>query len=743
MNYLVLMVGAPGIGKSTVIDWRGWGPYTICPDNLRLQHQSPVLQPNGNLTITGNNDRVVWESVMSLLEFRMKNGDFTVIDATHTKESYFPKYKKLAEKYGYRMFAIDMINFATLGVCLERNEKRLDDPRTEHKYVPPEVIERMYEQHQNLNIPKYVTRIDGSNEQEIKKHLSYKIHDYDSYDGITVIGDIHGCIDPLRKFPDLSLKNRLYIFVGDYVDRGVDNGAVMKYILEVSKLDNVVMLEGNHEIHLQKWANGETSRSSEFNNFTAPQLESANISKSEVRQWYRKLVPVEYFVFSNKHYLVTHGGLSCEPRELLYVANSTFIKGTGRYEDMLEVNEAFLKNTYQSLIQIHGHRNITKSPTQINERCYNLEGQVEFGGHLRLLHLEKGKNPRVEEIPNTTVKPNIIPLSQFNPAENKQIISQLISSRDIKTSIQESNPNIVSFNFTKNVFYKQRWDDFNVKARGLFVNINTGKVVARSYNKFFNLGERPETKLPAVLDNFTYPVKVFKKENGFLGLIGYDEELNKPIMTSKSLIDGEYAKIFSDALLLKVRQFNIDPMRFQSKVVNFMKDTGYGLVLEVIEPHKDPHIISEFGIRIVLLAAINLDFSFKQLPYSELLNLEKELGFSVKHLEYTAHTKEQLKKFIEQIYKTSPLHEGFVFEGANNFMVKFKTPYYNFWKQMRTQVQRYAKHQTVNYDIKYNGDYETADNFLTWVRQNYFPPDLENNINIPKLRSEWIQYQNL
>ena len=739
MNYLVLMVGAPGIGKSTVIDFLKWKNFVVSPDEIRLQYQSPILKTDGNFAIPGTNDRVVWEQVMSLIEFRMRNGDFTVVDATHTQEKYFSQYKKLAEKYGYRMYAIDMMKAGNLHQCLVRNEDRLADRAKAHKYVPPEVIKRMYEKHQNLEIPKYVKRIDGTNYAEIYKHLSYKIHDYNNYDGITVIGDIHGCIVPLSKIPDLSTKNWLFIFVGDYVDRGVDNAAVMEYMLKASKLDNVIMLEGNHEIHLNRWANNEKGLSREFNDHTAPQLEAANISKSEVRQWYRKLVPVEYFIFGKYKYLITHAGLSAEPKELLHIANKEMIKGTGRYEDMLEINESFLNNSSKDCIQIHGHRNITKSDTKINERCFNLEGQVEFGGYLRTLTLYPNGVPFVTQIPNVKVKQNIIPISQFNPKENASIILQLMSSRDIKTRIQESNPNIVSFNFTKQIFYKQRWNDFNVKARGLFVNINTGKVVARSYDKFFNIGERPETKIPELVKNFQYPVDVYQKENGFLGLIGYDEESDKSILTSKSLIDGEFAKLFSEALLQKTREHNINAGEFAAKIKDYIKRTGYGLVVEVIVPDIDPHIITESGIRIVLLAAVKLDFTFEQLPIKDLMKVAKELGFSVKKFVQILVTPDEVKNFIAHAHRFPYEHEGFVFEDANNFMVKFKTPYYNFWKQMRTQVQRYSKEKPVDKKLEYGKT--TSQDFLTWVEEQYTPGDLLDNINIPKLRTEWIQNQ--
>nr|WNM55760.1 RNA ligase [Staphylococcus phage S-CoN_Ph37] len=35
--------------------------------------------------------------------------------------------------------------------------------------------------------------------------------------------------------------------------------------------------------------------------------------------------------------------------------------------------------------------------------------------------------------------------------------------------------------------------------------------------------------------------------------------------------------------------------------------------------------------------------------------------------------------------------EGFVFEDSNGFMLKYKTPYYNNWKYMRSLVESLSK----------------------------------------------------
>ncbi len=64
---------------------------------------------------------------------------------------------------------------------------------------------------------------------------------------IYAIGDIHGCLDPLRGLMDqlrLSEEDEL-VFVGDYVDRGPDSKGVIDYLLTLR--GRYTFLMGNHE----------------------------------------------------------------------------------------------------------------------------------------------------------------------------------------------------------------------------------------------------------------------------------------------------------------------------------------------------------------------------------------------------------------------------------------------------------------------------------------------------------------
>lgn len=79
---------------------------------------------------------------------------------------------------------------------------------------------------------------------------------------IYVVGDIHGCLDDLERLldevqPDLN-RHRL-LFVGDYIDRGLQSRGVVDYILRLKSLyppENIICLKGNHEAMLLNFLAG-------------------------------------------------------------------------------------------------------------------------------------------------------------------------------------------------------------------------------------------------------------------------------------------------------------------------------------------------------------------------------------------------------------------------------------------------------------------------------------------------------
>jgi hypothetical protein len=72
------------------------------------------------------------------------------------------------------------------------------------------------------------------------------------------------------------------------------------------------------------------------------------------------------------------GGLSIVPQILPMISQSELMKGTGSLDE--NVDSYFLKNSQPNQFQIHGNRNSELLPCKINDRCFNVECGVEYGG---------------------------------------------------------------------------------------------------------------------------------------------------------------------------------------------------------------------------------------------------------------------------------------------------------------------------------------------------------------------------
>ena len=1021
MRSLVLMTGAPGSGKSTLIEKLGLKQYTLCPDDIRLLFQSPIITVNGGHAISQNNDNRVWRFLFELLEQRMTRGEFTIVDATHSKKSEFKRYKKLASKYRYRVYAVSTRDIP-IEECINRNLKR-----DKYKIVPADVIKKMYARF-NTDIGHIPSWIKTVTPVELLGLLQWHEEDFSSFRKIVHIGDIHGCLSPLQKalgapgniYLDRSVA---YIFVGDYIDRGPQNFRTLQYLLQIYDKPNVFMLEGNHESisddteiltyngwklakyingkdiiaqfdiktkeityerpikvssyiakewaevksnqgyekvtlnhalilnnkrvkvndikdneytqadqyfsgfenkegielddnlikiitwlamdgnivkrnnkihHLQfklskkqkinnliyllnimnipftkhkattsglnklqpyiikiygkyarkignylnnkefknvwkklnkhqiqmvldvitktdgrrannhiEWtstsknnidiiqyacitndipfkytirekasgfSNGkiqyhasifpyglvgtkikikkhnhpikvvsitmpkdtlitrlkgrinftgnsrlwyyanneiENIRSKEFLNNTMPELDKYGIDKKELRNFYRSLYQVLKYKYYDKHVLVCHGGIPIYDINIPTIATEQLIKGVGAYKDYPVIAETWYNNYKNSnKYLINGHRNIQHLNTQVNSNVFNLEGNVEHGGYLRVVTLDKN-GFYVDEFKNNYVRKDIEKEKMIkNIKDIKEFVEFLRSDSDV---IEKKYGNISSFNFSKKAFFNKKWNDKTITARGLFINTETNEIVARSYNKFFNINERPETKIENL--KMEFPVYAFVKYNGFLGLLGYDSELDELIFTSKSTTQGQYVDWFKQIFYKTVNE------NVEENLKRYLKKENVSLIFEVIDIKNDPHIIEYLNSKIVLLDVVKRDINFNTLSYRKLEKFGKQFGFFVKERDAVIIGQNALIRNINEIkeYNNNDI-EGMVLVDKNNFMVKIKTNYYYKWKMFRSIKEKMTRFK--NTSIIRDASLQSEDTilFYQWLK---------------------------
>ena len=244
---------------------------------------------------------------------------------------------------------------------------------------------------------------------------------------------------------------------------------------------------------------------------------------------------------------------------------------------------------------------------------------------------------------------------------------------------------IHSFNYSNKAFFEGRWDNVTTRARGLFVDVNVDKVIARSFDKFFAVDERPETSMDALKDTLKFPMAAYRKENGFLGICAYRKgECNNLFLASKSTNQGEYADYFRSI-------FN-DTMSWymQTQFSDMLRSMNCSAVFEVIDPNHDPHIVEYDKPKLVLLALIKNDFNYTSLSYWMVKEVARIYNLECKELVATINNWDGFVEFYEKA-KSEPKIEGYVFEDDNGFMLKLKTDWYKYWKRIRSVIQAINK----------------------------------------------------
>jgi T4 RnlA family RNA ligase len=141
---------------------------------------------------------------------------------------------------------------------------------------------------------------------------------------------------------------------------------------------------------------------------------------------------------------------------------------------------------------------------------------------------------------------------------------------------------LLIWNYTSQCQFDQAWDDITIQARGLITRSN-GEVVARPFQKFFNLEEN-QTPLP--LETFTVTTKM----DGSLGIL-YSVD-GEPTLATRGSFTSEQAL-----------QANIILRRYQ----NFTFSHEYTYLFEIIYPQN--RIVVNYGKMedLVLLAVIHTE----------------------------------------------------------------------------------------------------------------------------------------
>lgn len=304
---------------------------------------------------------------------------------------------------------------------------------------------------------------------------------------------------------------------------------------------------------------------------------------------------------------------------------------------------------------------------------------------------------------------------------------------------------ISSFNFTRKAFWDKHWSNMSIKARGLFIDTRFHRVKARSYDKFFHVGERRDTELPQIANWDDYGLLVYVKENGYLGICSWEED-GSLFCASKSTTEGWFAQRFRELLVEtlgdKVQDFN-----------QALRNENLSAVFEVIDPENDAHIIEYDKPQVILLDLIYNELEpgeieFVNKSYEILKMWGYRFGLRIKEQVCCLRDYDDLVNFYNMV--TAPGYqylgryvEGFVIEDMGGQRhVKVKTEYYTFWKQIRRAITCARQNKKFNdewIDKDSHPEFSDLISFIEKKAPEYYQM-YETDIGVIELRHMWEEY---
>lgn len=360
-------LGLPGV-ESWLFS-QGLEKYIISEQRIRMAAGNPrlLLDEEGNMTSAVNFSAVpLVERILSeLLRKRFDSAEPVILAVNLLSKSRLRWFRHVLEDaWGYKVVFVNAMNLPV---------------------HPDDAINIGYDDAVRQRWPRYLARyasVDWSVMgpvisfeeflQKLQQPLQFK-NVSDKTKRLVIFSDVHGDANSLqKKLAEFSSTGTEFIFLGDAIDRGSDSAGVIRAL---QAHNTGLQLLGNHEHRLLTWYLEQRisqSAANDFGKVTLPQLERANVSRDEIRQFISGLETYLALEFGGRKFLFTHAGL--EPVQVMRWLNPTlltdgialapsdvFIHGlsvAGKSVYLRDIDKVWADSeAVQDIIAVHGHRN--------------------------------------------------------------------------------------------------------------------------------------------------------------------------------------------------------------------------------------------------------------------------------------------------------------------------------------------------------------------------------------------------
>lgn len=207
---------------------------------------------------------------------------------------------------------------------------------------------------------------------------------------------------------------------------------------------------------------------------------------------------------------------------------------------------------------------------------------------------------------------------------------------------------LLIFNYTRECQYEDAWDEYTKMSRGL-ITTEEGEVVARPFEKFFNVGEKEYTKVKNLPKE---DPEIYEKMDGSLGILYWWND--QPYIATRGSFTSDQAVFGTHWLYENINYHELD------------KHLTY--LFEIIYPAN--RIVVNYGDRaeLVLLAIKNIE-SGEEIDY---IREAKHLGVSYAPRLESPPTEDPVKELKSILPHLDSNREGFVVKFSDGLRVKMK-----------------------------------------------------------------------
>ncbi|KAI9276062.1 RNA ligase-domain-containing protein [Sporodiniella umbellata] len=329
-----------------------------------------------------------------------------------------------------------------------------------------------------------------------------------------------------------------------------------------------------------------------------------------------------------------------------------------------------------------------------------------------------------------------IPAIGLEEDQTQAVIEKLYEikavSKDVRSrEFQLEQATIWNSWIVRESLYKKKPERLPSLARGLFTKNTNGKqsIVARGYDKFFNVLETGATQWPALESDTLGPYEITAKENGCIIFIAALSE-DKLVVTSKHSIPEN--KTDPQAHAGVGYNWLIDHLASVEKeerdLACWLSEKNVTLVAELCDDDFQQHILPYTGkLRGLYLHGINYNTAtLKTLPSATVQQVANALGMH--RTEYkTYQTIQEVKKFGQTMQLTG-CYDGREIEGVvvrckkagNDFMFKIKNEQYLQYREYREMTKAVLQvtkdgNLSLNLEKKIKTKYPKTEFYLDWL----------------------------